>query len=106
MRRKGEEYFGEGQEDFEFDEYLKYTLYEPMVEVRDAGSCVKVLIEVSGSSQESVVVDFLTPKSIDVSVKYRGRLVKKRLDLPQPVKTSRYEVKVKNGVAQIIFQKA
>ncbi len=106
MRRRSEEFFGEGQEDFEFDEYLKYSLYEPMVEVRDAGSYIKVFVEVSGSSQESVIVDFPTPKSVDLSVKYKGRLVKKRLELPQQVKTDEYEVKVKNGVAQITLRKA
>ncbi len=100
---KGWRFWGE----IELDEQNipRYYLSEPMLEIRDEGDSVKILVEASGSREEDVVVERIRPYSVDISLKYKGRHIKKRIELPVRVRVSGYSIKVKNGVAQIYLAK-
>ncbi len=86
--------------------YYRYYVSEPMIEVRDEGQYVKVIMEASGSRKDDVSIDYLGNYLMDVSLKYRGRHIKRRVTLPVKVSSKDVKIKVKNGVAQIILKKA
>jgi len=99
----------EGNEFWEgFDDnysLFRYFVSEPMIEVRDEGSRVKILMEASGSRERDVRVERVRSRTVDIVLKYKGRQIRKRVELPSKVRGSNYTVKVKNGVAQIILVK-
>ena len=95
------------QRDSEDDEpkTYKYSISEPMMDVREDDETVRIVIEASGSSESDVVIEKIRPHSVEITLKYRGRRLRKRVILPSKVKSDGYTVKVRNGVAQILLAK-
>jgi HSP20 family molecular chaperone IbpA len=84
----------------------KFLAAEPLLEIRDEGRTIKILVEANGSREGDVVVERIRNRSVDLSLKFKGRAIRKRVELPVKVRSSGYMVKLKNGVAQIIFHKS
>jgi len=81
--------------------YLKYYSNEPLVEVRDKGNEVEILLEANGSRSNDISIEKLNPSSITVLLTYRGRRIRRKVDLPSKIKVKSHTIKVKNGVARI-----
>jgi len=88
------------------EEYGLYRYYsnEPLIDIRDEGAHVKVIMEASGSRENDIKIEKVASRYIDVSLKYKGRLVRKRIEIQNKVRKA-YLLKVKNGVAQIVIEK-
>ncbi|MCD6085017.1 MAG: hypothetical protein J7J20_05700, partial [Desulfurococcales archaeon] len=85
---------------------FRYFVSEPMIEVRDEGDEIRVLMEANGSRARDVAVEVIRPKFLDVSLKYKGRHIRKRIELPTKVRSTGHQVKIKNGVLQVILHKS
>ncbi|MCD6278842.1 MAG: hypothetical protein J7J11_04090, partial [Desulfurococcales archaeon] len=85
---------------------FRYFVSEPMIEVRDEGDKIRVLMEANGSRARDVAVEVIRPKFLDVSLKYKGRHIRKRIELPTKVRSTGHQVKIKNGVLQVILHKS
>ncbi len=85
---------------------FRYFVSEPMIEVRDEGDKIRILMEANGSRAKDVAVEVIKPKYLDVSLKYKGRHIRKRIELPAKVKASGHQIKIKNGVLQVILHKS
>jgi len=106
-RRNDDDIFGNAWDDLSYDDLSlhHFVLSEPMLEIRDYGDTIKVLVEASGSEDGDVAIERIRTKSVDLVLKYKGRHIRKRIELPARVKPSGYAIKVKNGVAQILLHK-
>ena len=106
-RRNDDDAFGNVWDDISYDDLglHHFVLSEPMLEIRDYGDIIKVLVEASGSEDGDVAIERIRTKSLDLVLKYKGRHIRKRIELPTRVKPSDYAIKVKNGVAQILLHK-
>ena len=93
------------RDDWEEVKSYRYNITEPMLDVRECDRKVKIIIEASGSGKDDVVIEKISPHSVEISLKYRGRKVRKHIVLPTKVKSEGYTVKVRNGVAQILLSK-
>ncbi len=106
--RKDDDFFSSVWDDLNYEDLTlhHYILSEPMLEVRDCGDTIKVLVEASGSEDGDVMIERVRLRTIDLVLKYKGRHIRKRVELPARVKPTGYIIKVKNGVAQILMRKA
>ncbi len=106
-RRNDDDVFGNVWDDLSYEDLNihHFVLSEPMLEVRDYGDVIKVLVEASGSEDGDVAIERIRTRSVDLVLKYKGRHIRKRIELPARVKPSGYAIKVKNGVAQILLRK-
>ncbi|RLG88539.1 MAG: hypothetical protein DRO18_01220 [Thermoprotei archaeon] len=97
---------GEFWEEFS-EEYGLYRYYsnEPLIDVRDEGNRIKVIMEASGSKEKDIRIERVSSKYVDVSLKHKGRFIRKRIEIQSKIKNA-YLLKIKNGVAQIIIEKA
>jgi len=104
---RNHDYYDELWDEIDNDLTLfRYFVSEPMIEVRDEGDNIRVLIEANGSRAKDISIEVIKPKYLDVSLKYKGRQIRKRIELPTKVESSGHQVKIKNGVLQVILQKA
>jgi len=78
---------------------------EPMMDVMVVGNEVKVYVEAPGSREEDVVVEDIKDSEIEVSIKFRGKYLRRRIELPTKVEGSNYVLEVRNGVAIIKLPK-
>lgn len=83
----------------------KYLTQEPLIEVREYPDHIKILLEVSDNSPQTLTVKPINTTKIELFFKYRGRNIRKQLILPGAVGLNSYEVKIKNGVARISLRK-
>ncbi len=106
--KRDDDFFSNVWDDLDYEDLSLHHLIlsEPMLEVRDCGDVIKVLVEASGSDTSDVVVEKIRTKSIDIVLKYKGRHIRKRVELPAKVRPTDYEIRLKNGVAQIVMRKA
>ena len=92
----------EFKHDLEFeDDVLNNYSNEPLVEVRDRGSEIDILLEANGSRAGDVVLERINSLSINVSLIYRGRRIRRRVTLPSRTRIKSYLINVRNGVARI-----
>jgi len=87
--------------EIEDDDLLAHYSNEPLVEVREKGSEIDILLEANGSRAGDVILERVNPTSINVSLIYRGRKIRRRVTLPSRAKVKSYLINVKNGVARI-----
>ncbi len=103
-KRGGNEPFGNksGHDlEIEDDDMLSHYSNEPLVEVRDRGSEIDILLEANGSKAEDVVLERINSTSVNISLIYRGRKIRRKVSLPSRAKVKSYLINVKNGVARI-----
>ncbi len=100
--REEEEFWEEFEEGYSF---YRYYSNEPLIDVRDEGNKIKVILEASGSRERDVRIERIASRYVDISLKHKGRLVRKRIEIQSRIKNA-YLLKIKNGVAQIIIEKA
>ena len=96
---------GEFWEEFN-QEYSLYRYHsaEPMIDIRDEGHRVKIIMEASGSRAEDIKLEKVSSKYLDISLKHKGRFVRRRIEVTAKIKRA-YLLMIKNGVAQIIIEK-
>jgi len=89
--------------DFEIDndEVLNRYSSEPLIEVRDKGSEIDILIEANGSRTNDVVLERISSSSISLSLIYRGRKIRRKVTLPSRTRVGSYLINVRNGVARV-----
>jgi hypothetical protein len=87
----------------ELDNYMRYGYLpnEPIIEVRDKGTEVDILVEANGSKEKDVLVEKISGASINISLVYKGRRIRKKVTVQHPPKLGKQLIRVKNGVALI-----
>ncbi len=104
MGKKRNDRGGEGPiGDVELDSYMRYGYLpnEPIIEVRDKGSEVDILVEANGSKEKDIVVERTSGASVSISLLYKGRKIRKKVAVQHIPKLGRQLIRVKNGVALI-----
>lgn len=88
------------------DELSSIGMYatEPLMDIRDEGKVLKVIIEANGSKEKDIRIEKLGSRYLAISLKHRGTQIRKRIEVPTKIKNA-YLFKIKNGVAQIIVEK-
>ncbi len=87
----------------EMRNYARYGRHpnEPMLEVRDKDHETYIIIEANGSRESDVVIDGISNTSLNISLVYKGRKIRKKVALPFTERIKSHSVKVRNGVAVI-----